>query len=997
MTIKKLIYALVLPLLLLAGNVSAQERTVTGRVTDSAGAGVSNASVVVRGGKSGTQTAADGTFSLKVPSNATGLTISSVGYGLQTVDIGNGPVNVTLRASNAALSEVVVIAYGTRRRGDLTGSVTAVSAKDFQKGNIASPEQLLVGKVPGMQITSGGGAAGGGSMIRIRGTASLNASNDPLVVIDGIPVEGNGINGADNLLATINPNDIESISVLKDASASALYGSRASNGVIIVTTKKGTQGGVKYNFSTQLSAGVVAKTIPVLTGDQIRSIITEQATISGNNTYKNMLGTANTDWQREIYRTAIGTDNTISASGTVNKVLPFRASLGYYDQNGILKTDNFKRISGSLNLSPKFFDNHLSVNLSFKASHVINRKAEGGAIGSAAGFDPTKPVRDTSGKDYGGYYEWLTSGGVPLALATRNPLAQLELTNNKVKVGRQIGNVQFDYKLHFLPDLHVLANVGLDHTKSAGNYINDSTSAQNYLTRGYVIQSEQEKMNTLAEVSLFYSKELRSINSRFDVLVGHTYQDFLTKVTNFPAFSQRGRGRLDTIAGSVPVFATDRPRYRLEGYIGRINYTLADKYLLTASIRRDASSKFASDNRVGYFPAAAFAWKIKQDLFKNSNVLTDLKLRVGYGLTGQQDGIDYYGYIPKYGYSSSTAAQYQLGTSYQPFLGPLAYNPNLKWETTATTNVGLDFSFLRNRISGSIDYYIKKTKDLLSVVNIAPGENFDITQLQNVGNMENKGVEFALNTTPVRNQDFTWDFGFNVTWQQTKITNLLRFQDPNFKGLTTSGISGGTGNNIGKLTVGYAPYAFFMYQQVYGVDGKPIEGLYEDIDRDGATAGDDGDRYYYKKPAPDVLAGINTQVAYRKWSLGLAGHASFGNYLYNNYASNTGVLNGIQNGIGIISNASTNYLSSRFVTNQYLSDYYIENASFFRLDNINIGYNAGRVFKDKARLRVSASIQNVFVITKYTGLDPEVSGNNGVDNNIYPRPRVFSLGANLEF
>ncbi len=994
MMMRRLLYVFAFLFLFLGAGI-AQETVVSGTVADSSGTPIPNASVVIKGGKTGTQTGTNGMFSIKVPSPAARLVISSVGYGRQEVAVGSGNLSVVLASTNAALSDVVVVAYGTRKKGDLTGSITSVTAKDFQKGNIGSPEQLLVGKVPGLQITSGGGAAGGGSMLRIRGTSSLNASKDPLIVIDGVPVEGNGITGADNLLGTINPNDIESVSVLKDASATALYGSRASNGVLIITTKKGSQGATKFNFNTAVSASKVAKTIPVFTATQLRKILEDNATLSGKQTWVDLLGMSDTNWQDQIFQTGMGYDNNLSASGSLGKVLPFRASLGYYNQDGILKTDHFERTTGSLNLNPKLLNNHLAVNAAVKVSHINNRKADGGAVGSAAGFDPTKPVY--ADNKFGGYYEWLDASAVPVGLATRNPLAQLELRNNSVKVDRVIGNIQLDYKLHFLPDLHLMTNLGMDYTSSSGNDIQDSLSASNYITHGRIGHYEQKKKNTLAEVSLYYSKNLPSINSKFDVLVGHTYQDFLTEVTNFAAFNQRGTGSKDTIPGSVPVFYSDRPRYRLEGYIGRLNYTLADKYLFTASLRRDASSKFAQSNRVGYFPAVAFAWKMNEDFFKSSSVIGEMKLRLGYGITGQQDGIDYYAYRPNYSYSSTTVSQYQLGNNFYPFLGPLAYNPNLKWETTSTSNVGLDYSLLHNRLSGSVDFYLKKTRDLLSVVNIAPGENFDITQLQNVGNLENKGIEISVNSTPVRVKDFSWDLGFNVTFQQTKITNLLRFQNPDFKGLTTSGIVGGTGNNIGKLAVGYAPYTYFMYKQIYSKDDRPIEGLYEDVDRDGTTAGDDDDRSFYKKPAPDALLGINTQFGFRKWSLGFAGHGTLGNYLYNNYASNTGILNNLQNTLGTVGNGSIDYTNTGFVNNQYLSDYYIQNASYFRLDNINLGFNAGRILNNKAGLRATASIQNVFVITKYKGLDPEVSGDNGIDYTIYPRPRIFTLGVNLDF
>lgn len=978
----------------------SQDRVITGKVTDSKdGSALSGVSVSVKGTTTGTQTDVNGEYRISVNSSATTLIFSSIGYNSQELAIeGKTQINVNLEVNNAALGEVVVIAYGTRKRGDLTGAVTSVSAKDFQKGNIPSSEQLLQGKVAGLQITSGGGSAGGGSRIRIRGGASLNASNEPLIVIDGVPVESNGIAGSANLLNTINPDDIESMSVLKDASATALYGSRASNGVIIVTTKKGAKGKPRFNYNTLVSASKIAKKVDVMSADEVRKVITDDAIATGNNTYKNLLGTSNTDWQDQIYQLALTTNHNISASGSV-KNMPYRISLGYLSQEGILKTDKFNRYSAGLNLSPKFFDDHLTVTLSVKGSQTENQFADGGAIGSAVAFDPTQPV---NGGKYGGYYEWLQTNGLPIDLSTRNPVALLKLRDNTSRVRRLIGNVQLDYKFHFLPDLHLQANLGMDNGWGTGNDNIDSNSATNYKTGGRRTYYKQSKENYLADISLFYAKEIKSINSKFDVLLTHSYQDFFTNVNNYPSFSYRAvadpnnPAKKDTIAGSEPTFLTDKPQYRLESYLGRVNFTIADKYLLTASVRRDASSKFSPETRVGYFPAVAVAWKLKDQFFRFSRAVSDLKLRASWGETGQQDGIAYYSYLPRYS-QSTISAQYMFGSSYYFFLRPSAYDANIKWETTQTTNIGLDFSFFNNRISGSVDVYQKKTKDLLSVIPVAPGSNFDITLLTNVGNMENKGIEFVLNTTPVKTQGLTWDFGFNFTYNKNKITNLLKQQDPGFKGIDVSGIAGGTGNNIGKFTVGYAPYTFFVYKQVYDqATGKPIEGLYDDINRDGRT--DDADRYLYKKPAPDVLLGINTQLTANKWTLGLSGHGSFGNYLYNNFFSNNGVLRTIKNPVNFIGNASSDYyLRTQFNNNQYLSDYYIENASFFRLDNINIGYNAGSVLGTNTNLRVSANIQNVFVITKYRGLDPENASDSGVDNNIYPRPRIYALGLSVDF
>ncbi len=982
-------------LLFLLSTFSAlAQNVITGNVTDpKSGKAVPNVTVTVKGTKVSAQTGTDGSFRISAPANASALIFTSIGYAtLETAISGKSAVNVSLVQADQKLEEVVVVAYGTRKKTDLTGAVTQVTAKDFQKGNIASTEQLLVGKVAGLEVTTGGGSAGGGSKIRIRGGASLNASNDPLIVIDGVPVGNTGIAGSSNFLNTLNPNDIESISVLKDASATAIYGSNGSNGVLIITTKKGNKGKTRFNYNTQLSYARVTDNIDVLSAGEVRSIITADAARTGNNTYSNLLGKANTNWQDQIYQTARGVNNNISATGGLNIkkfTLPYRVSLGYLFQEGVLKTNKFDRLSTSVNLSPKFLNDHLSVNVNFKYSNTKNRFADEGAVGSAVSFDPTQYVRNNNPKT-GGFFEWMQADGKPIDLATRNPLALLEQRDNTSNVNRITSNIQLDYKLHFFPDLHILANLGMDNAEGRGNDIISQFSATNYRTLGRVTHYEQKTRNYLADVSLYYDKNFGK-NSKIDVLVGHSYLDVYTNVRNFPSTGQTGV----VIPQTVPTFLTDKPQVRLESYIGRMNLTLFDKYLLTGSIRRDASSKFSKDNRVGYFPAGAIAWKLKEEFFRNSNLVSDLKLRFGYGETGNQSGIGYYSYQPVYS-QSNVAAQYQFGNTFYSFLRPGAYDEAIRWESTTTTNIGLDFGFAKNRITGTVEVYEKKTKDLLSVVPVAPGSNFDIQLLTNVGNVTNKGVEISINTIPVKSRNITWDLGFNVTYNDSKVTNLLKNQDPNFKGIDVSGISGGTGNNIGKFAVGYAPFVFNVYKQVYDLaTGKPIEGLFEDLNRDGKI--DELDRYYYKKPAADFLYGLSTQVSYKNWTLGLAGHGMIGNYMYNNYNSNNGVLRALKNPINFVANVSTNYLETGFNNNQYLSDYYIENASFFRLDNINLGFNCGDKVLKKTNLRITASIQNVFVITKYSGADPENANSSGVDNNIYPRPRIYTIGANLDF
>ncbi len=971
------------------GNNAFAQKTITGKVTDANDKSeMIGVTVSVKGTTIGTQTDLSGNYSIKLPEGPATLVFSFIGKLSQEVVVGNQTtINVALVDDSKQLEEVVVVAYGTRKKADLTGSVIAINSKDFQKGNIQSGEQLLQGKVAGLQVTNGGGQAGGGSTIRIRGAASLNASNDPLIVIDGIPVEGNSISGSANLLNTINPNDIESMSVLKDASATALYGSRASNGVIIITTKKGSSGKPTFNFNTAVSAGQIFKKVDMLTGDQVREIITAQAAQSGDNTYKNLLGKENTNWQDEIFRTAIGTDNNLSAGGTYKKV-PFRVSLGYSNQNGILKKNNFARTSGAISLSPKFLDNSLAVNVNLKLANTQNNFSNEDAIGSALRFDPTQPVYANNA--YGGYWEWLDATGKYKQLSGNNPVGLIELRDNTSSVNRMIGNIELDYKLPFLPDLHLKTNLGLDNTKGKGTDIYSALSSTNYLTNGRLTDYNQSKSNKLWDVSLYYEKDLTAIKSKIDVLALHSYQDFLTNVYNYPSYSEDGK---TVIPGTQPIFATDKPQYRLESYLGRVNYSYMGKYLATASIRRDASSKFSPNTRVGLFPAAALAWKIKEDLFKNTKVVSDMKLRAGWGVTGQQDFGQYYPYMARYSVSTATA-QYQFGDKYYNFYRPAAYDANITWETTTTKNLGLDFGFADNRITGTVELFQKDTKDLLATVPVAYGSTFDINLFTNVGSLTNKGVEVVLNTTPVKKDKFRWDLGFNFTKSNTEITALRKQEDPNFTGIPVSGISGGTGNTIGMHAIGQWPYAYYVFQQVYDENNNPIEGVYVDRNKDGQI--NDADRYLYQKPAPNMLFGVNTALNYKNFTLSASGHAMIGNYLYNNFQSERSVMRNLLNPVQVINNASALLPSLNFFNNQYLSDYYVENASFFRLDNINAGYYVGKIFGNTT-LSVNASVNNVFFITKYTGLDPENSGATGVDNTIYPRPRVFTFGLNFDF
>lgn len=1006
MSSKTMLKAFVLCTMLFLSHVSySQNKVVSGKVTDPRdGSGIPGVNVVPKGGTTGTQTGSDGSYQISVGSSVTTLVFSAVGFTSQQVSInGRTSIDVTLSGSVSSLDEVIVIGYGTRLKKDLTGSVTAITAKDFNKGAITTPEQLIAGKVAGVQIVSNGGAPGSGSTIRIRGGASLNASNDPLVVIDGVPVAPNrnldgtpSIAGSPDPLSLINPNDIESFNILKDASAAAIYGSRASNGVIIITTKKGRSGKPKFNFSTQYSLSTLPKKADVLSPDEFRAYVNSHGTPA----QIALMGDASTDWQDEIYDKAGSTDNNLSVSGSL-KNLPYRVSLGYMNQDGILRTGNLNRTSAAITLNPKLLKDHLKIDFNLKGSVSHSRFADEGAIGNAVRFDPTQSVY-SSGKRYGGYYEWLDPASTTglKDLAPLNPVGLLEQKRDKSDVKRSVGNIQFDYKLHFFPDLRVNLNLGYDVSEGKGTIdIPDSAASvykryynqpTNTYHSGVNNQYRQKKSNILFESYLNYVKEIKHIDSRVDAIAGYSYQDFSTTNYGFPDLTN------DNVVVSAPTFPFDKPQNRLISYFGRLNYSFKGKYLLTGTIRRDASSRFSEDNRVGWFPSGAFAWRIKEEEFlKGSNTISDLKLRLGYGVTGQQDGINNYDYIPRYAVSNEQA-QYQFGSTYYDMYRPAGYNPNLKWEETTTYNVGLDYGFFNNRISGTLDVYLKKTKDLLSIIDQSAGTNFSNKIFANIGNMENRGIEFTINAQPVRNKNLVWDLGFNITYNENEITKLTFALDPNFPGNLVGGIAGGVGSTIQIHSVGYPKSSFYVYQQIYGKDGKPIEDLFEDRDRDGQVNVDD--LYRYKSPDPDVFLGAYSNVNWKKWSAGFSLRANFGNYMYNNRFSNTGVQRNIIDPLGYLANGTRNVLETDFTGNgdrYFLSDYYIENASFLRMDNINIGYNAGALVRKNTNLRIGANVQNVFTITKYKGLDPEVFG--GIDNNFYPRPRIFVISLNLDF
>ncbi|MBC5772748.1 TonB-dependent receptor [Pontibacter sp. KCTC 32443] len=964
---------------------SQQGVAIKGRVVNENGEGLPGVTVVLKGTAIGTSTDINGNFSLNAPQAGGTLVMSFIGYTTREVAIGsNTTINVTLQPDTKALQEVVVVGYGTQKKTDVTGAVASVTEEEFQTGQVTTPEQLISGKVAGVQIISNSGAPGAGSRIRIRGGSSLNASNDPLIVIDGVPVDNDVIAGSSNPLNFINPDDIASMNILKDASATAIYGSRASNGVIIITTKSGKAGQkMTVNFSTLHSLATNPNQVDVLSADEFRALINER----GTDAQKELLGNANTNWQDEIYQQAYTTDNNLSLSGAY-KTLPYRVSIGYLSQEGVLKTSQFNRVTSTVKLNPSFLNDHLKVELNFKGSLTDSRFAETGAIGAAIAFDPTQsPYQENDKADLGGYFEWVNpTDKTPVTIATKNPLSMLMQRRNEGEAIRSIGNIQFDYKFHFLPELRANLNMGYDVSDSDGDNNAPATLASEFYEGGSFSHYEESRTNKLFDFYLNYVKELTNISSRVDATAGYSYQDFTIEKPTFATFRENGEERKP--ANPFP-FKTQNT---LVSFFGRVNYSLKDRYLLTATVRRDGSSRFREGQKWGTFPSLALAWRINEEAFlKNSKAVSDLKLRVGYGVTGQQDVSDNdYPYLARYT-TSDSAAMYQIGDQYFLLLRPEGYDANLKWEETKAFNVGLDFGFLNNRLYGSLDYYNRNTEDLLSVVPVAAGTNLTNLLLTNVGTIESEGIEAMLNYVAIDKADFTWTVGINGSLNKNEITKLNAVQDESAVGILVGGIGGATGRNIQIHSVGYAPYSFFVYKQVYDDAGKPIEGLYEDLNEDGII--NELDRYRYKDPEAKFNLGFSSQLNYKNWSLGLLMRGSFNNYMYNNIFSNNGAYD-VTAVTGFLSNLSPNVFDTGFNTRQYESDYYIENASFLRMENISLGYNFGKVLNDKAGLRLSANVQNVFTITKYAGLDPEIAG--GIDNNFYPRPRIFSLGLNLE-
>lgn len=966
----------------------AQTGSVKGKVLDGSGEPLIGANVFIKGTTTGTITDIDGNYIVSsVPVGQQTIVASFIGYSNvelpATINEGQETVlDFTMQEDITALDELVVIGYGTVKKDDATGSVSTVSVDDFNQGNITSPQDLIVGKTAGVVITNNGGAPGSGSTIRIRGGSSLSASNDPLIIVDGVPISNENMGGSSNILSFINPNDIETFTVLKDASATAIYGSRASNGVIIITTKKGKTGKpLKVSYNGSMSVAQPISFVDVYTGDQFRQIAADNTDLFDENVY-DLLGDANTDWQDEIFRSAFSHDHNISLTGSYNW-LPYRVSVGFTDQKGILENTDMKRVTGAVSLDPSLLDDMLKVNVNAKIMNTNNNFGETGAIGSAVAMDPTQTVRNDTASQFDGYFQWPSFGA---NLGTANPVEQAMAADNKSNVFRFVGNVQLDYTMPFLPDLKANLNVAKDYTDGTGHNNRPLTSTTNVRSiDSRLTDYNNTYTNDLLDFYLSYNKDLGGIHN-INAMGGYSWQHFQREGDNY------ARSYGDSIVQDSSYFITEN---YLVSFFGRANYSLMNKYLLTGTVRYDGSSRFAEGNQWGLFPSAAFAWKINKEAFlENVTVLSDLKLRLGWGITGQQA-------ISDNNYPAQTlyvvarpGSYYPIDGEFLPTLRPNSYDPNIKWEETVTQNIGFDYGFLEDRITGTIDIYKRVTNDLINTVTVPSGSNFSNRVTTNIGSLENKGVEFAITGVAISKPDMSLDISYNFTYNKNEITKLLQSDDPSYLGNLHGNAFTGQ-NQVDR--VGEAARSFFVNKQVYDQNGKPIEGLYEDLTGEGGiVANDNNDKYVFHNPAPDYTMGFSVRFAYKNFDISSSARANVGNYVFNMVAAGSSYDQMQQ--IGYWRNMPTYLDETNFRVRQFPSDYFVSNASFLKVDNISAGYNFDQL-GDNLNLRVNFTIQNVLTITKYEGLDPEVNDgtNPGIDNNFYPRPRTYTLGLSLNF
>jgi TonB-linked SusC/RagA family outer membrane protein len=997
-------------------SILAQGGKIQGTVRDSLGEPLFGAKIIVEGKNRGAETNDQGFYTVEMlEAGELVLIFRNAGFveTRKTVSLSAGQtltVDINLSPIQKELDEIVVIGYGTTRTSDLTGAATVLTEKNFNQGSVSTPEQLIMGKTAGVKINTNDGAPGSGSTIRLRGGTSINASNDPLIVVDGVPLDNGGISGAANPLSLINPNDIASFVILKDASATAIYGSRGANGVILITTKKGNglnPEKISVTLDTKHSISTIAKYADVLSAEEFRTLVDSL----GTPTQAGLLNpdsTVSTDWQREVFRRAYVTDNNLSISGGI-KQLPYRLSIGNRHENGLLKRDQFNRTSVSLNLSPSFFNKMLQFEINQRYVETHQFFANRGALG-AAFFDPTKPVySDTNG--FNGYYEWL-DGTEPNTLAPKNPVGLLNQREDKSNVKRYIGNAKVTLKMPFLPALKAVVNAGGDFSQGKGFYSESAQSAGGFYTEGVYGEYLQKKRNKLLEAYLNYNNGEMQSKHLIDLTAGYSWQDWNTFSPVNPVYNEARDSIIAPPASDFPFYTANA----LLSFYGRGIYSYDNRYVLNVALRRDGSSRFSPDTRWGMFPSVSAAWLVSNEKFLDKATwLNMLKFRAGYGVTGQQDGIGDYAYISNY-FEGATTAQYAFGGQFYTVFRPDGFDANLKWETTASYNIGMDLGLLNDRFSATVDVYRKNTSDLLATVAVPAGTNFTNQILTNVGGMRNEGIEISTSIGVIAKKDMRLDVMANATFNRNTVLKLSQIEDTTSVGILVGGIAGGIGSTVQVHQIGNPTFSYFVYEQRYDANGNAIEsgtlidpsnpalGTYSDtdafVDQNGDGVINIDDRYIFQNAAPDWFLGLALNFTYKNWTFGMSMRSELGGYIYNNLHSNSATFESVNGTLGFLNNISSLYYEEEFeetTDRQLLSDRYLERADFLRMDYMSLGYRFGKLkfTGNKIGLNTSFVVSNVFVLTKYSGQDPEVNG--GIDNNFYPRPRVFSLNLTFDF
>ena len=975
----------------------AQSGTIAGAVTTvDGGRPISGAQVTVVGTSRGGVTGEDGRYTIVVDPGTYRLRVRRIGFSPDSasgVVVTSGVVTTQdfrLNASAAVLGEVVSIGYGTVQARDLTGSVATATTKDFNTGRVVSPAELIRAKVPGVQVVDNN-EPGGGISIRIRGGTSTayqgSASNEPLYVVDNVPLEvGGGASAGRNPLNFINPQDIESITVLKDASSTAIYGSRGSNGVVMITTKSG-RSAPRFTYTGTASTSRVTGGPDMISADQFRAAVAQYAPYRSA-----MLGSANSDWLGAVEQDATGYEHNLGVAGHRDD-MNYRLSLGYLGQTGVLRGTDTQRASLSLNYADRLY-NSLNVRANVKGSRTKDQFTPNGVLGNAVAFPATQPIMTDSGT----FYEFRGAGGAAITGVPNNPLSILSQVQDQGSGVRSVGDIEGEYEVPFLTGLTATVRGSFDMNR-VDRYAFTPTTVYSQLTSsnpGNIYRNINEEQKTVLDAFAKYSRQFDMFSSNVDITGGYSTERFRG---DYPSFSAIGLGSNLLGLYGIPSANEARPFYginetRLISGFTRANLSLMDRYLLTGTIRGDKSSRFAGGHQYGVFPSAAFAWRIiDEPFFKGRTPLSDLKFRVAWGKNGNQPTRNYVGYLA-YTYGQVTA-QPQLGNDFVTTIRPGSSDPNLTWETTTSMNYGFDYGFASDRFTGTIDYYTKKTTKLLFDVPTAAGVALSNHILTNIGSLTGHGFEIALNAKVFEGAEkgaFTWDANLNAATNSNKLVTIGR---PGVTQLLTGGISGGVGTNIQVLQEGVPINSFLVYHQIGDTSGVPI---YQDRNGDGII--NSSDLRPFHNPAPKWIFGHTSSMSWKGFDASTTLRAYLGNYVYNNVASNLGYYN-----ILTLANAPTNLhasvLKTHFISPQYQSDIYVEDASFLRMDNLTLGYTLGpmRGF-DALRVvegaRVFGTIQNVFTTTKYTGVDP-TAGVNGIDNNIYPRSRTFVGGVSLSF